>query len=193
MKNSKIGLAAALAVILSTAPLQAAQEQPAAAPQPQPGIAAVNVPYVMNEIPQAKESREALNKEFGPRQQELQKLETDGKAIQQTLPTLKGDQLTEAQRQLAQMQSDFNLKARALQEDQNKRFKEEELKLGRLVQQAIDTIAKERGLQLVIRGEAIAFATRSVDISDAVVERVTKQASAGSKKSDSKKGKKGGK
>lgn len=186
MMNRKIKLAAVLAVMLSVSPLQAAEEQQQAAAQPQISIAAVNVPYVMNEIPQAKASKEALIKEFGPRQEELQKLETEGKGIQQTLPTLKGEQLTEAQRRLAQMQSDFNLKGRALQEDQEKRIKEEELRLGRLVQQAIDTIAKERGLQMVIRGEAITFATRSVDISDEVVARVTKMAENADKKGNSK-------
>ena len=52
------------------------------------------------------------------------------------------------------------------------------MKLGRLVQEAIDNIAKERGLQLVIRGEAVAYATRAVDISDEVISRVSKQAGA---------------
>ncbi|MDD6317577.1 MAG: OmpH family outer membrane protein [Succinatimonas hippei] len=141
-------------------------------------IGVVNVPLIMNDIPQAAASKEKLQKQFGPRAAELQKLETDGKALQQQLPTLKGDQQVEAQRKLAQMQADYNLKARALQEDQGKAVHDEEMKLGRLVQEAIDNIAKERGLQLVIRGEAVAYATRAVDISDEVISRVSKQAGA---------------
>ncbi len=136
-------------------------------------IAVVNVPLIMNDIPQSKASKERLQKEFGPRQAELQKLETEGKALQQSLPTLKGDQLTDTQRKLAQMQADFNLKMRALQEDQQKRIHEEEMKLARLVQEAIDSIAKERGLQLVVRGEAVVYATNAVDISPEVIKRVS--------------------
>ncbi|MDY6321301.1 MAG: OmpH family outer membrane protein [Succinivibrio sp.] len=150
-------------------------------------IGVVNVPLVMNDIPQAAAVKEKLQKEFGPRQQELAKLETDGKALQQSLPTLKGDQLTEAQRKLAQMQADYNLKGRALQEDQSKAVHDEEMKLGKLVQEAIDNIAKERGLQLVIRGEAVAYATRAVDISDEVVKRVAAQSGAKAPASDKKK------
>lgn len=155
-------------------------------------IGVVNVPLIMNDIPQAAASKEKLQKQFGPRAAELQKLETDGKALQQQLPTLKGDQQVEAQRKLAQMQADYNLKARALQEDQGKAVHDEEMKLGRLVQEAIDNIAKERGLQLVIRGEAVAYATRAVDISDEVISRVSKQAGAAAP-AGSKKPAKGGK
>ena len=54
-----------------------------------------------------------------------------------------------------------------------KRIHEEEMKLARLVQEAIDSIAKERGLQLVVRGEAVAYATNAVDISPEVIKRVS--------------------
>ncbi|HAH70316.1 MAG TPA: hypothetical protein DCL74_00750, partial [Succinivibrionaceae bacterium] len=130
----KIALVAALTAAL-TMNVQATEDKVAEASS---FIGVINMPLIMNDIPQAKTSKDALQKEFGPRQAELQKLETDGKALQQTLPTLKGDQLVETQRKLAQMQADFNLKMRALQEDQQKRVREEEVKLGKMVQEAID-------------------------------------------------------
>ena len=67
------------------------------------------------------------------------------------------------------MRADYQLKAQALQEDQRKRVQQENIKLGSLVQKAIDTIAKERGLQLVLRGEAVAYATNAADISSEVI------------------------
>lgn len=167
----KVAMVAALAAAFSVN-VQAAEDKAAEASS---FIGVINMPLIMNDIPQAKTSKDALQKEFGPRQAELQKLETDGKALQQTLPTLKGDQLVDTQRKLAQMQADFNLKMRALQEDQQKRVREEEVKLGKMVQEAIDAIAKERGLQLVVRGEAVVFATKAVDISGEVIKRVSKQ------------------
>ncbi|MDD7022860.1 MAG: OmpH family outer membrane protein [Aeromonadales bacterium] len=185
---NKFAIAAALAAAVIAPAAFGADSAPAqnGAAAASSFIGVVNVPLIMNDIPQAAASKEKLQKQFGPRAAELQKLETDGKALQQQLPTLKGDQQVEAQRKLAQMQADYNLKARALQEDQGKAVHDEEMKLGRLVQEAIDNIAKERGLQLVIRGEAVAYATRAVDISDEVISRVSKQAGAaapaGSKK-----------
>lgn len=72
------------------------------------------------------------------------------------------------------MQSDFNLKAQALQEDQRKRVSDENLKLAQEVQKAIDAIAKERGIQLVLRGESVAYTVNALDISQDVIERVGK-------------------
>ncbi len=140
-----------------------------------PPIAVINVPYIMHEIPQAKESAEALAREFGPRQQELMDLENEGKQLAADLQAGKytGDQLTEAQRRLAQLQSDFNLKGRALQEDANRRSQEEQQRLAGLVQQAVDQIARERGLQLVLRGEnVVAYTVNALNISQAVIDRV---------------------
>ena len=191
---NKFAIAAALAAAVIAPAAFGADSAPAqnGAAAASSFIGVVNVPLIMNDLPQAAASKEKLQKQFGPRAAELQKLETDGKALQQQLPTLKGDQQVEAQRKLAQMQADYNLKARALQEDQGKAVHDEEMKLGRLVQEAIDNIAKERGLQLVIRGEAVAYATRAVDISDEVISRVSKQAGAAAP-AGSKKPAKGGK
>ncbi len=160
--------AAAAALLLSVGAAQAADA---------PTIAVINVPLIMHEIPQAKESQAAMAKEFGPRQQELQTLDQEGQKLSQELQSgkLTGQALTDAQRHLAQLQSDFNLKGRALQEDANRRGREEQVKLGGLVQQAVDAIAKERGLQLVLKGESVAYAVKAVDISQDVIDRVAAQ------------------
>lgn len=152
-------------------------------------IAVVNVPLILNDIPQSKASAEALRKEFGPREAELEKLDKEGKELSQKAQTMTGDELTATQRKLAQMESEFRLKVQAFQEDQRKRNQEENVKLLSLVQKAIDTIAKERGLQIVLRGESVVFATQAVDISQEVISRVTKMG-ANSDKTDKNAGKK---
>ncbi len=166
-------LASALCAALSFNAL-AADEGAAAATVSSMPIGVINVPLILNDIPQARETREALEKEFAPRAAELQKMDAEGKELSDKMPTLKGQEAVDAKRHLDQLQSEFNLKGRALQEDQNKRVQEEQVKLFRLVQQAVDTIAKERGLQLVLRGEGVVFATQAVDISSEVIARVSK-------------------
>ena len=66
----------------------------------------------------------------------------------------------------------MKLKTQAFKEDNSRRVNEENIKLGRLVQSAIDSVAKERGLQLVLRGEAVVYATGAADISKDVISRV---------------------
>ncbi|MCR5085187.1 MAG: OmpH family outer membrane protein [Succinivibrionaceae bacterium] len=169
----RIALAAAVAALVGTA--QAAPEK---TPAPATAVGVVNVQEIMISIPQAKASREALGKEFAPRQKELQDLEEKGRKLSEELNSGKytGDKATEAQRKLQQMQADFNLKGQAFQEDREKRVQEEQMKLGQIVQKVIDDVAKERGLAVVIRGDAIVYAVNSVDLSQEIIDRVSKQA-----------------
>lgn len=165
----KIALAVAVASMMATSAMAAEKAQT-------PTIAVINVPLIMHEIPQAKTTRETLAKEFAPRERELQNLEAEGTKLAQQLKDgkLSEQQRVDLQRRLAQMQSDFNLKAQALQEDQRKRVADENLKLAQQVQKAIDSIAKERGIQLVLRGESVAYTVNALDISQDVIDRVGK-------------------
>ena len=171
----KLVMATVVATLMGTSLVSLAQDKPAVVKADAAfplQIAAVNLPYIMNEIPQSKEVSLKLQKEFGPRQQEVMKIEEEGRALEASLPTLEGQKAVDAQRKLAQLRSDYQLKAQALQEDQRKSFQDENVKLGRIVQTAIDAVAKERGLSMVLRGESIVYATNAVDISDEVINRV---------------------
>ncbi len=185
----KLVMASVIATLMSTSFVSLAQDKtnvPKAGAVEPLQIAAVNINYIMNEIPQAKEVSLKIQKEFGPRQQEVMKIEEEGRALEASLPTLEGQKAVDAQRKLAQLRSDYQLKAQALQEDQRKSIQDENVKLVRLVQTAIDAVAKERGLTMVLRGDAVVYATKAVDISDEVINRVvsmnTKKVNNGGKK-----------
>ena len=98
-----------------------------------------------------------------------------------------GDKATELQRKLAKLKADYDLKGQALQEDSQKSQPEAEMKLGKLIQTAIDRIAKERGIELVVRGESVVFASDAVDISEEVIARASKLKPAKKENKDSKK------
>ena len=169
----KVLLASALSFALLGASAQAA-DAPAAARTPT--VAVINLQLIINDIPQTKALEEALAKEFGAREQELQKMYQKGSQLGTDLQAgkYKGDELVAKQREFAQLQSDFQLKARALQEDQQKRAAEEKRKIDIEVQKAIDAIAKERGIDLVLRGDGnIAYAIPELDISSEVITRVS--------------------
>ena len=129
----KFALAVAVAAAVSVPAIAAEKAQT-------PTIAVINVPLIMHEIPQAKTTRDNLAKEFAPRERELQNLEAEGSKLAQRLKEgkLSEKERVDLQRRFAQMQSDFNLKAQALQEDQRKRVSDENLKLAQEVQKAID-------------------------------------------------------
>lgn len=170
-------VALALAVCSAVAVSSFAQNAVAAdaASARTPTIAVINLPLIMTEIPQAKAMEQTLAKEFGPREQAIQQMQQKGQKLTSDLQAgkFKGEEQITKQRELAQLQADFQLKFRALQEDQQKRIQEEQRKLTIAVQKAIDTIAKERGIDLVLRGEAVAFTINELDISDEVIKRVS--------------------
>ena len=114
-----------------------------------------------------------------------------GMKLEQELKTSKDP--TKLQRELAQLRSEFDLKAQALQEDSQKKQRDAELELYKIIQEAINRISKERGLDLVLRGESVVFAVDRIDISDEVIARASKLKSVSSKSDSEDKSEKKGK
>ncbi|NLK85288.1 MAG: OmpH family outer membrane protein [Aeromonadales bacterium] len=170
----KLAMAAALSLALVSATTATAFAEDAAPKAKSVDVAVVNLRLIMAELPQAKAASEELQKEFGPRSEELQKIQQEGQKLEAQLQNAKGDDAVKIQRKLASMKSEYDLKAQALQEDSQKKERTVEIKLAKLVQTAIDRIAKERGISLVLRGESVVFATDAVDISRDVIERASK-------------------
>ncbi len=170
----KLAIATALTFALTQVSFAEDKAPAAAESQKNISIAVVNVPLIMSELPQAKVEAEKLQKEFGPRKAELDKIQEQGVKLEQELKTAKDSKATEIHRKLASLKSEFDLKAQALQEDSQKKQREAEVQLGRIVQEAIDRIAKERGIDLVVRGETVVYATDAVNISKEVIERASK-------------------
>ena len=141
-------------------------------------IAVINVPRIMQEIPQGKAVEAKLKSEFSSRISEMQRLETEGQNLAAKLKkdeaSMAADERTKLQRRLAELQAGFNLKGQALQEDQRRRFNEEQKKVLNKVQDAIDSIAKAQGYDLVLNGQSVVFGAEKLDISAQVIQQVSK-------------------
>ena len=76
-------------------------------------IAVINVPRIMQEIPQGKAVEAKLKSEFSSRISEMQRLETEGQNLAAKLKKdeafMAADERTKLQRRLAELQADFNL------------------------------------------------------------------------------------
>ena len=141
-------------------------------------IAVINVPRILQEIPQSKAMDAQLKSEFSARVSEMQRLESQGQQLADKLKKdgdfMSADERTKQQRKLAELQSDFNLKGQALQEDQRRRSSEEQKKIFDKIQTAIDSIAKAQGYDLVLNGQAVVFGSDKLDISSQVIQQVSK-------------------
>ena len=141
-------------------------------------IATVDLAKVMSEIPQSKAIKSKLNTEFDSRIREMQRMETEGQTLAVKLKKdesfMSAAERTKSQRRLSELQAEFNVKAQALQEDQRRRYGEEQKKVIEKIKTAVDSIAKSEGYEMVLNRQAVLYTEDKYDISKEVIQQVSK-------------------
>lgn len=139
-------------------------------------IGFVNAARILDQAPQAEQARERLEKEFAPRDQELVSAQ---RTLRQLEEKLASDNTSMADEERRQMVREINSQKREIkrlraefQEDFNIRRNEELAKLQRQVYEAIVSLAKEEGFDLIVNDGAVIYASDRVDITDKVLERL---------------------
>jgi len=138
----------------------------------------VNVEKILQEAPQTVESGKKLEKEFSPRQQELERMQ---KQIKDTESVLEKDALTlsetdrrNKERDLSNVKIEFQRKQRELREDVNLRKNEELSGLQERINKAVTAVAEAEGYDLVVYS-GVAYASKKADITDKVLKSLGKK------------------
>lgn len=141
-------------------------------------IAVVNVQKVATEIPQTLAMQQALMAEFSVPTEEIKKLESDIKfnleKFQRESMTMSPEQKTALENTIKEQQKAYQEKVQPLEQQMRRRQAEERNKIFALIQQAVSAVAAEEKIDIVLDAKSIAFVTPEKDISDKVVEKVTK-------------------
>ncbi len=174
---------AAAALLVAGLPLWAQQfenvpqAQQAAAPAGAIKIGVINVQAAMQRTAEGKKAAEELEARFGPRQQELQKLQEDMRALQDRLRsqerTLSDDARAQIVRDLEIKQKQGTRLQEDLQEDVQDAQSEAINRIGSKMQQVIDRYAREKALNVIFNvspGGPIIYATAAVDITEDIVK-----------------------
>ncbi len=132
-----------------------------AAPAPKIGYVETNL--VMAKLAERYGIAQKMRNEFKDQVSVLQGLE---KKINANIEDLRRNgelmtqsQRTKVQRTLASLESDYKLKAQALQEDQARHGSQEESKLVGKIRTAINTVAKRDGYTLVVNAAAVLYSS----------------------------------
>ncbi len=140
-------------------------------------IGVVQAVRVLEAAPQAEAAKKKLESEFASRDKELVGAQKSLKTLEDRL-TKDGAIMSETER--GRLERDVLNKRRELKrdsdefrEDVNFRRNEEFGKIQRQIVEAIQQIAKEQKFDLVL-GEGVIFASKAVDITDTVIERLKK-------------------
>ncbi len=138
----------------------------------------VNVEKILQEAPQTVESGKKLQKEFEPRQQELERTQ---KQIKDTETALEKDSLTMSEsdkrnkeRDLSNIKIEFQRKQRELREDVNLRKNEELSSLQDRINKAVTAVAEAEGYDLVVYS-GVAYASKKADLTDKVLKSLGKK------------------
>jgi Skp family chaperone for outer membrane proteins len=116
-----------------------------------------------------------LNREFQPRQTELQGLQTRlntlAKEIDDQSAVASPDSLRQKREQLAQMNTDFKRKGEDAEAAYAKRRQEIFLPLQQEIGKALETFAKARGINLIVDGSQVpmVYAADALDITTAFI------------------------
>lgn len=159
---------ALLLVLMLGAPLMANAEK----------IGVVDMSTVFEQLPQREQIAQQLKTEFGDRMAKVQKMQQEMRTLlekrQRDEALMSASQKTDLERKMEALQSEYQLKGKALDEDLRRRQGEEQNKLLVKVQKVITKIAQQEKYDLVLQRGAVVYATPNADISDKVVEALSK-------------------
>lgn len=139
-------------------------------------IAIVNVSSIFQQLPQRATVAKQLENEFKSRATELQGQERDLQSKMQKLQrdgsTMKASDRTKMEKDIMAQRDAFSQKAQAFEQDYRRRQGEERNKLLSRIQDAVRAVAKDKGYDLVIDANAVAYADSSNDITAQVLKQV---------------------
>lgn len=134
-------------------------------------IGFVNTERVFREAAPALRAQKKLEKEFAPREQELQRLAKQARDLQALLEretvTLSEADRRAKERDLANVNREFQRKQREVREDFNVRRNEEMTAVQERANRAIIAIAESEKFDLILQD--VVFASRSIDITERVL------------------------
>ncbi len=136
-------------------------------------IGYVQVDKLLKEAPQTAESGKKLEREFSPRSLELDKMNKQISTLETSLEKensrLANVERRSKQRQVTNLKTEFRRKQRELREDINIRKNEELAELQDHINNAVRTVSKSNGYDLVMYS-GVAYASAKIDLTEEVLK-----------------------
>ena len=171
MKKLKIILGGLLLLCVLSAPAYA-----------ETTVGVVNFLRMMEEAPQAKAAQTKIESEFAPREQELLALQKEIRKLEDKLAkdgaVMSESQSNKLERQILSKGRELKRSKEEFRDDLNIRKNEVTSQLQRQMLEATRELAKEKGFDIIL-GQGVVYADKSADITDMVLERLTKNFKSG--------------
>ncbi|VAW93495.1 Periplasmic chaperone of outer membrane proteins Skp @ Outer membrane protein H precursor [hydrothermal vent metagenome] len=166
MRKLFVGLLGVLASVAVTGSLQAAELK----------IGVVNAPKVLEQAPQAEAARVHLEQEFSPRDKAMQATQKELKNLEERLgrdgAIMSETERRKLERDIISRQRDLKREREEFTEDLNIRRNEAFEKLRQRVFEVIVNLAETEKYDLIL-SDGVVFASDNVDITEAVIQRLS--------------------
>lgn len=140
-------------------------------------IGVVQAVRVLEAAPQADAAKKKLETEFAGKDKTLVAKQKDLKAMEdraaKDAAIMSESERSRLERDVMNMRRELKRDSDEFRDDVNFRRNEEFAKIQKMIVEAIQTIASEQKYDLVL-GEGVIFASKAVDITDLVIERLKK-------------------
>ena len=140
-------------------------------------LGAVNALKVLEQSPQAETARQAIEREFAPRDKELVAKQKQLKALEDKFAKdgaiMSESERSKLERDIINQKRDLKREQDEFREDFNFRRNEEFAKIQKDILNAIQKVAKENNYDVVL-SDGVIYASPKVDISDLVIEYLKK-------------------
>lgn len=138
----------------------------------------VDVQYLIDNSPQAQAATEDLEKQFGPKQEELRQKQQEFQRLQQQLQK-DGLVMSESEREqmetrMRELKRDIQRGQEAFREELNIQRNNALSEVRDAVMKAVRNLAEEEGYDLVV-GQGVLHASDAVNLTDRVLERMKEQ------------------
>ncbi len=147
------------------------------AAEAQQKVGFVDMQTVLQQLPQVQELSNRLQEEFAGRISELEKMRSDMQALsekaERDAQIMSPSERRDLQREMEMLETQYQMKARAFQEDNERRGNEERNKLMREVFQIAQQVAQAEGFDLVLNSQSVLYAGESLNLTDEVVAKMT--------------------
>jgi len=145
-------------------------------------IGYVDIPYLIDNSPQAQAASADLEKQFGPKQQDLQNKQQEFQKLQQKLQkdglVMSDEERKSAEGRLQELKRQIQRNQKAFREElniqRNSAFKD----VREAVMRAVQNLAKEEGYDLVV-GQGALYASDAVNLTQRVLDRMKERYESG--------------
>lgn len=138
-------------------------------------IGYVDVPFLIDNSPQAKEASSQLEEEFGTVQQELQQEQQEYQRLQQKLQkdglVMSDSERQEIEQRMRELRRDIQRNEETFREELNIRRNDAFKQVRSAVLQAVENLAEEEGYDLIV-GQGALYASDGVNLTERVLERM---------------------